>query len=72
LGEGLEVSRQGTNLGTYAGSVAAYAGGAGLRAAGRVLAASSLRYAKAEGDIRGAQAKAALTPEERDALAGKK
>jgi Mg-chelatase subunit ChlD len=72
LGDGLEVSRQGTNLGTYAGSVAAYAGGAGLRAAGRVLAASSLRYAKAEGDIRGAQAKAALTPEERDALAGKK
>jgi hypothetical protein len=72
LGEGLEVSRQGTNLGTYAGSVAAYAGGAGLRAAGRVLAASSLRYAKAAGDIRGAQAKAALTPEERDALAGKK
>src|SRR5258705_9896146 len=48
LGEGLEVSRQGTNLGTYAGSVAAYAGGAGLRAAGRVLAASSLQYAKAE------------------------
>jgi len=72
LGEGLEVSRQGTNLGTYAGSVAAYAGGAGLRAAGRVLAASSLRYAKAMGDIRGAQAKAALTSEERDALAGKK
>jgi len=72
LGEGLEVSRQGTNLGTYAASVAAYAGGAGLREAGRVLAASSLRYAKAEGDIRGAQAKAALTPEERNALAGKK
>ena len=72
LGEGLEVSRQGTNLGTYAGSVAAYAGGAGLRAAGRVLAASSLRYVKAGGDIRGTQAKAAVTPEERDALAGKK
>ena len=72
LGEGLEVSKQGTNLGTYAGSVAAYAGGAGLRAAGRVLAASSRRYAKAEGDMRGAQAKAALTPEERDDLAGKK
>ena len=72
LGEGLEVARQGTNLGTYAGSVAAYAGGAGLREAGRVLAASSLRYAKAAGDIKVAQAKAALTPEERDALAGKK
>ena len=72
LGEGLEVAKQGTNLGTYAGSVAAYAGGAGLREAGRVLAASSLRYAKATGDIKGAQAKAALTPEERDALAGKK
>jgi hypothetical protein len=53
-------------------SVAAYARGAGLRAAGRVLAASSLRYAKAAGDIGRAQAKAALTPEERDALAGKK
>jgi Mg-chelatase subunit ChlD len=72
LGEGLEVAKQGTNLGTYAGSVAAYAGGAGLREAGRVLAASSLRYAKAAGDIRGAQAQGALTPEERDALAGKK
>jgi Mg-chelatase subunit ChlD len=72
LGEGLEVAKQGTNLGAYAGSVAAYAGGAGLRAAGPVLAAASLRYAKAAGDIRGAQAKAALTQEERDALAGKK
>jgi Mg-chelatase subunit ChlD len=72
LGEGLEVAKQGTNLGTYAGNVAAYSGGAGLRSAGRVLAASSLRYAKAVGDIRGAQAKAALTPEEREELAGKK
>ena len=72
LGRRLGSIKTGTNLGTYAGSVAAYAGGAGLRAAGRVLAASSLRYAKAEGDMRGAQAKAALTPEERDALAGKK
>jgi Mg-chelatase subunit ChlD len=72
LGEGLDVAKQGTNLGTYAANVAAYSGGAGLRAAGRVLAASSLRYAKATGDIRGAQAKAALTPEEREALAGKK
>jgi len=72
LGEGLDVAKQGTNLGTNASSVAAYAGGAGLRAAGKILAAASLRYAKAAGDIRGAQAKAALTPEERDALAGKK
>jgi hypothetical protein len=72
LGEGLEVAKQGTHLGTHASSVAAYAGGAGLRAAGPVLAAASLRYAKAAGDIRGAQAKAALTQEERDALAGKK
>jgi uncharacterized protein YegL len=72
LGEGLEVAKHGTYLGTHAGSVAAYAGGAGLRAAGEVLAASSLRYAKAAGDIRGAQAQAALTPEEREALAGKK
>jgi uncharacterized protein YegL len=72
LGEGLDVAKQGTNLGTNASSVAAYAGGAGLRAAGRVLAAASLRYANTAGDIRGAQAKGALTPEERDALAGKK
>jgi hypothetical protein len=72
LGEGLDVAKQGTNLGTHAGSVAAYAGGAGLRAAGKVLAASSVRYAKAAGNIRQAQASAALTPEERDALAGKK
>jgi Mg-chelatase subunit ChlD len=72
LGEGLEVAKQGTNLGANVGGVAAYAGGAGLRAAGPVLAAASLRYAKAAGDIKGAQAKAALTKEERDALAGKK
>jgi Mg-chelatase subunit ChlD len=72
LGDGLDVAKQGTNLGTNASSVAAYAGGAGLRAAGKVLAAASLRYANAAGDIKGAQAKAALTPEERDALAGKK
>ena len=72
LGEGLDVAKQGTSLGTYAGSVAAYAGGAGLREAGKVLAASSVRYAKAAGSIRRAQANAALTPEERDALARKK
>jgi len=34
------IAKQGINLGTYAASVAAYAGGAGLRAAGKVLAAS--------------------------------
>jgi hypothetical protein len=72
LGEGLGVAKQGTNLGTNASNVAAYAGGAGLRAAGKVLAASSLRYAKAADSIRQAQANAALTPEERDTLAGKK
>jgi hypothetical protein len=72
LGEGLEVAKQGTNLGTNASSVAAYMGGAGLRAAGEVLASASLRYVRAAGGIREAQAKAALTPEERDALAGKK
>jgi hypothetical protein len=72
LGEGLEVAKQGTNLGALASSVAAYAGGAGLRAVGPALAAASLRYVKAVGDIKGAQAQAALTPEEREALAGKK
>jgi len=72
LGEGLDVAKQGTNLGAYASSVAAYAGGAGLRAAGMVLASSSGRYAKSAGNVRRAQASAALTPEERDALAGKK
>jgi Mg-chelatase subunit ChlD len=72
LGEGLDVAKQGTNLGTNASSVAAYAGGAGLRAAGMVLASSSARYAKSAGNVKRAQASAALTPEERDALAGKK
>jgi Mg-chelatase subunit ChlD len=72
LGEGLDVAKQGTSLGAYTSSVADYAGGAGLRAAGKVLAASSVRYATAAGNIRRAQAKAALTPEERDALKGKK
>jgi uncharacterized protein YegL len=72
LGEGLDVAKQGTSLGARAGGVAAYAGGAGLRAAGMVLASSSARYAKSAGNVRRAQASAALTPEERDALAGKK
>ena len=34
LGEGLDVAQQGVQLGTAAANVAAYAGGAGLRAAG--------------------------------------
>jgi uncharacterized protein YegL len=72
LGEGLDVARQGTKLGAHASSVAAYAGGVGLRAAGMVLASSSSRYAKSAGNVRQAQASAALTSEERDALAGKK
>src|SRR5215470_13464968 len=40
LGEGLDVAKQGTILGAHASSVAAYASGAGLRAAGMVLASS--------------------------------
>jgi hypothetical protein len=36
------------------------------------MASSSARYAAAMGSIKRAQADAALTPEERDALAGKK
>ena len=72
LGEGLDVAKQGTNLGAYASSVAAYAGGAGLRAAGIVLASSSGRFAKSAGNVKRAQASAAFTAEERDALAGKK
>ena len=65
LGEGLDVAKLGTSLGTYPSSVAAYAGGDGLRAAGVVLASSSSRYAKSVGNIRRAQASGALTPEER-------
>jgi Mg-chelatase subunit ChlD len=72
LGEGLDVALQGVRLGTAAANVAAYAGGAGLRQAGQVLASSHLRYAAAAGDLRQAQDAAALTPQERDALAGKK
>jgi hypothetical protein len=36
------------------------------------MAALSARYVETKGDIRQAQAKAALTPEERNELAGKK
>lgn len=72
LGEGLDVAQQGVRLGTAAANVAAYAGGAGLRAAGAVLASSHLRYAAATGGFKQAQDAAALTPEERDALTGKK
>jgi Mg-chelatase subunit ChlD len=72
LGEGLDVAKQGVAIGAHAASTASFVGGAGLRAAGQVLAASSFRYASAKGDIIHAQQEAALTPEERDALAGKK
>src|SRR5262249_15514886 len=72
LGEGLDVAKQGTAMGAMAANVASYAGGQGLRSAGRIMAALSARYVEAKGDIRRAQAKAALTPEERDELAGKK
>jgi Mg-chelatase subunit ChlD len=72
LGEGLDVAKQGMAMGAMSANVAAYAGGQGLRSAGRVMVSQSLRYAAERGDIKRAQAKAALTPEERDALAGKK
>jgi uncharacterized protein YegL len=72
LGEGLDVAKQGVALGAMASSVAAFAGGKGLRAAGHVIAASSARYAAAMGDVRRAQDDAALTPDERNTPAGKK
>jgi hypothetical protein len=72
LGQGLDVARQGVAMGAMPANVAAYAGGQGLRSAGRVMVSQSFRYAAERGDIKRAQAKAALTPEERDALAGKK
>lgn len=72
LGEGFDVAPQGVQLGTAAANVAAYAGGAGLRAAGAVLASSHFRYAVTRSDLMEAQDAAALTPEERDALTGKK
>jgi Mg-chelatase subunit ChlD len=70
LGEGLDVAKQGMAMGAMAANVAAYAGGKGLRAAGQAMVSQSIRYAKAAG--RQAQLDAAFTPEERDALAGKK
>jgi Mg-chelatase subunit ChlD len=72
LGEGLDVAKQGTAMGATPSLVATYSGGQGLRAAGEVLAASSVRYVEAGRSIRRALADAALTPEERDALSGKK
>src|SRR5215467_12133900 len=72
LGEGLDVAKQGATLGAMASNVAAYSGGHGLRAAGRVVASSNARYAAAAGDVRRAQADAALTPGERSTLTGRK
>jgi hypothetical protein len=72
LGEGLDVAKQGMAMGAMAANVAAYAGGVGFRSAGPVMASQAFRYASTKGDIRKAQAKAALTPQERDALKGKK
>jgi len=72
LGEGLDVAKQGVAMGAMAANVAQYLGGGGLRAAGGVLVKSSARYAAPSGDIRQARDKAAFTPEERDALKGKK
>jgi Mg-chelatase subunit ChlD len=71
LGEGLDVARQGMQMGVYAACTAPYVGAAGLRAAGKVLASSNARYAAAFGDLMRAQDEAALTPEERSALTGK-
>jgi hypothetical protein len=51
--------------------VAAYSGGKGMRAAGRVAAMSTARYAGSVDDVRRAVLDAAFTPEERDELAGK-
>jgi Mg-chelatase subunit ChlD len=72
LGEGLDVAKQGAAIGAMASNVASYAGGEGLRAAGQVMASSNARYAAAIGDVRQAQAKAALTPGERGALSKEK
>jgi Mg-chelatase subunit ChlD len=71
LGEGLDVAKQGMAMGAMASHVAAYVGGEGLRAAGRVAAMSTARYLGSVGDIWEALDQAALTPEERDELAGK-
>jgi hypothetical protein len=51
LGEGLDVAQQGLQLGTAPAHVAAYAGGLGLRAAGRVMASSNVRYAASLGNV---------------------
>jgi Mg-chelatase subunit ChlD len=71
LDEGLDVARQGMQMGVHAASTAPYLGAAGLRAAGQVLASSNARYAAAVGYLMRAQDEAALTPEERSALIGK-
>jgi len=63
LGQGLDVAKQGVQIGMHVGRVASYVDGAGLRRAGGVMAASSSRYVQSQD--------AAFTPEERDALAGK-
>jgi hypothetical protein len=71
-GEGLDVAKQGLVMGAMAANVAAFAGGQGLRSAGQVMVSQSARYTAAKADIRQAQACAALSREEHDALAGKK
>ena len=71
LGEGLDVAKQGAGMGVMAASVASYSGGEGLRAAGRVVAMSTARYLSSVGDIWESLDATALTPEERDELAGK-
>jgi Mg-chelatase subunit ChlD len=72
LGEGLDVAKQGMAMGAMAANVAAYAGAQGLRSSGSVMASVSARYVATKSSLRRAQASAALTPEERDELAGKK
>jgi hypothetical protein len=66
LGANLDVARQGLQLGAKDAHVAAYVGGAALRRAGGVLAATSARYVLADASS------AAFTPEEREALSGGK
>jgi Mg-chelatase subunit ChlD len=72
LGEGLNVAKQGMAMGAAMDTVADYLGGRGLRAAGRVVAASAARYVASSGNAQQARAKAALTAKERDELRGKK
>jgi Mg-chelatase subunit ChlD len=71
LGEGLDVVQHGEAMGMKASTVALYLGAPGLRRAGKVMAASSARYAKAR-HLKEALDEAAFTSQERNDLIGKK